>query len=105
MVVIIRGADKSIIGDIKFIEQIPEMARHFICQFARSHPQIARLLRHFQAMLIRPRLKTNLAPHQPLETGNDIGSNRFIGMADMWLAIGVVDCGGNVIRISHWLAR
>jgi hypothetical protein len=62
-------------------------------------------LRHFQAVLVGAGLKAHLLPAGAAEPGDDVSGNRFIGMADMRLAIGIVNCGGDIEGIGHGGAR
>ena len=103
--ILVRRADEAIVGDVEPVEELAESSGHFVRKFTWSFSEVAGFLGHFQAVLVGPGLETNIAPHQPLETGDDVGSNRFVGMADMRLAVGIVDCGGNVERVSHLRAR
>jgi hypothetical protein len=95
------GAHENIIRDIQSIAHINEMLRHFRCQFSRGDAQVARLLGHLQAVLVGPGLEPHVAAHLALEAGDDIGGNRFIGVADMRLAVGIADRGGHVIGFGH----
>jgi len=105
MMIVIGCSNEAIKGYVQNIEQFLEIPGHFISQLARTLAQIASFLRHFQAVLVCSGLKTDVASAQTLETGDNVCCNRLISMADMRLAIGIVDCGGKVIGFSHRLAR
>jgi hypothetical protein len=55
------GADEAIIRNVQFVEQIPEMLRHFIAKRARCDAKVARLLGHLQAMFVGSGLEAHLA--------------------------------------------
>ena len=105
MMIGVCRADEAVVRDVQCIEQILEVPRHLVRQFARGLAQVACLLGHLQTMLVGPCLEPHFASAQALEAGDDIGRDRFIGMADMRLAIGIVDRGGKVVGFSHWPAR
>src|SRR3546814_14302651 len=52
-------------------------------------------------MLVGARHEEHVAALLPMESGDRVGRYRFIGMADMRPAIGIADCGGDEIGISH----
>ena len=99
--IILCRADEAIIRYLELVEQRTEIGRHFVCQCARSYLQIPRLLRHLQAMLVGPRLETDFPTAKALEPGKDIGGDRLVSMADMRLAIGIMNRGRQVKGLSH----
>src|SRR3546814_2178419 len=70
-------ANEPIIGYVENVIHILEIRRHFIRQQGWLHPPSPRRLRHFQTVLVRPRLKANFAAHQALETRDRIGGDRL----------------------------
>src|SRR3546814_291909 len=64
-------------------------------------PPSPRRLRHFQTVLVRPRLKANFAAHQALETRDRIGGDRLIGMTYMGPPIGIADSSGDIEGFGH----
>ena len=82
-----------------------EIAGHFVCQIARGAALFFGLARHFQTVFVRAGLKPDFLAAEPLEPGDHIGRNGFIGMADMRLAVGIVDGGGEIEWVRHWRAR
>ena len=52
-------------------------------------------------MFVGPGLEPDVAAQLALEAGDDIGGNRFIGMADVRLAVGIADRGGDIERFGH----
>ena len=105
MMIGVGRADETVVRDVQCIEQILEVPGHFVGEVARGLAQVACLLSHLQTMLVGPCLEPHFASTQALEAGDDIGRDRFIGMADMRLAIGIVDRSGKVVGFSHWPAR
>lgn len=93
--------NESIVTDIKSIAHVLEILRHLIGQCTRSGLQLAGLLQHLEAMDVRPGLEAHVAAAEPLETCDDVGRDRLIGMADMRAAIGIADRGGDVIGFAH----
>src|SRR3546814_18816614 len=82
-------ANEPIIGYVENVIHLLEIRRHFIRQQGWLHPPSPRRLRHFQTVLVRPRLKANFAAHQALETRDRIGGDRLIGMTSMGPPIGI----------------
>ena len=77
------------------------MVGHFRGKLQRVTPCRARCLGHFQAVFVGAGHQPHVAAQHPLETGDGIGSNRLVGMADMRLAIGVGDGGGQIELFGH----
>jgi hypothetical protein len=67
----------------------------------RRDTQLARLLGHLEPVLVGPGLEAHLAPAQPLEARRDVGGDRLVRVADVRLAVRVMDGGGDVVRLSH----
>ena len=105
VMILVGRPDEPIVSDIQPVEEILERTRHLVGKFPRSLAKVTCLLSHLEPVFVGPCLEAHFTAHQPLETRDDIGSNRFIGVADMRLAIGIVDCGGYVIRVSHCRVR
>ena len=105
VVIGIGGADKTVVGNVQNIEQFLEMARHFIRELTRRAADVAGFLGHLQTVFVGPCLEADFTAAQALEAGDNISRDRLVGMADMRLAIGIVDRGGEVIGFSHRLAR
>ena len=105
MMIFVRRADEPVICDIEPVEEILERTRHLIGQLTRGYAEIAGFLGHFQAMLVSASLEPYLPTHQALEARYDVGRNSLIGVADMRLAVGIVNSGGYVIRVSHCRVR
>ena len=101
MVARFRGALEVVIRNIKIVAHVNEMLRHFIGKLLGRDAQFARFLGHFQAVFVRSGLEPHIAAHGLVEPGDDICRNGFIGMADMRLAIGIADGGGDIIRRAH----
>ena len=95
-------SDEAIVGDVQQVEQIAEIAAHLIGQSARGLALLLRLARHLQAVFVSAGLEAHLAPLQALEPGDNVCSHRLVGVADMRLAVRIVDCGGDIVRVSHW---
>ena len=97
----LRGAQEYIVADIECTAHIDEIFRHFIGELHRGNPEVAGLLGHLEAMLVSPGLEPHVATVQPLEPGDDIRGDRLVGMADMRLAVGVRNRGGEIIGFAH----
>ena len=98
---ILGRALETVVTDVQRIAHADEMPAHFVGERTRSRFQLPSLLRHFQAVLIGAGLEADGAAHLPLKAGDDIGGNRLIGVADMRLAIGVANGGGDIIGCRH----
>src|SRR3546814_7822881 len=92
-------ADETIIADIQPVVHIFEISGHFIRKLCRLNAAIARCLGHFKAMLIRAGLEKYVPAHHPLETGDRVGSDHLISMADMRAAVGIADSGCDGVRL------
>ena len=105
VVILFNCSDKTVKADVERIIHCAEIARHLIGEFARRDALLLSFAGHFEPVLIRARLKTNIAAPQTLETRDNIGRNRFICVANMRATIGIVDRGGDIEGFRHWPAR
>ncbi len=64
---VLGRADETVVTDVKAVEQVLEICRHLVRQLARRHAQIARFLRHLQAVLVGSGLEPHLTPRRPFE--------------------------------------
>jgi hypothetical protein len=100
VVLVLGGAEEAVVGNSRRSNR----ARKWFdisSPVARGDAQLARLLRHLEPVLVGPGLEAHLAAHQPLEAGDDVGRDRLVGMADVRLAVGIMDRGGDVVGLSH----
>src|SRR3546814_14905443 len=75
--------DEAITRDIKPLIHLTEIGRHFFCERGGLDALLARGLRHLQAVLVGARQEEDVAAALALEAGDDVGRDRFIGMAEL----------------------
>ena len=95
-------ADIAVVGYVQPVEQVAEMTAHLVGEVAGGLALLFRLASHFQPMLVGACLEPDIAPLQALESCDHIGGNRLVSVADMRLAVGIMDRGGDIVRVSHW---
>ncbi len=83
------GVDEIVIRTIHPFHHRLE-ARHIaIEQLARRQPLLDGRLLDLLSVLVGPGQKIHIVAIEPHEACNGVGGDRFIGVADMWRAIGV----------------
>jgi hypothetical protein len=105
MVVFLDRANEAVEADVKNLIHLAEIAGHFIRQLARCATLLRCLSRHLQPVFVRAGLKAHVPPQPALKAGDHVGGDRFVGVADMRAAIGVIDRGGEIKGVSHRRAR
>ena len=100
------GADVIVVRAIQPLDhglEARHVARH---QLARRQLLPRRRLQHLDAVLVGAGEEEHIVAVEPHETGNGVGRNDFVGVADMRHAVGVSDRGRDVIGLGgHWPAR
>ena len=105
MMIRLHRADEPIVGNIESVVHHSEISRHFVGKFARGAALFLGLARHFEAVFVSPGLEADVAPAQTLETCDDIGGDRLVGVADMGATIGVIDRRRDIEGFRHWRVR
>ena len=105
MMIRFDSADETIVRDIENVIHRPEIAGHFVRQFARRAALLFGLARHLQAVFVGAGLEPHLATLEALEARDDIGGDRFVSVADMGATIGIIDRGGDIEGLRHWRVR
>ena len=98
------GVDRPlepVVRDVQPLAHRDEMRGHLVGKVARFAPEVACFLVDLEPVFVGPGLEAHVAPRHALETGDDVGGDGFVGMADMRLAVGVADRGGDVIGFGH----
>ena len=90
------GADEIVIGDVELTGQFLELGSISIRQFTRRDVLRSGRLDHLDAVLVGAGQEIDLTAFKPLETGNRVGRNHLVGVADMGHAIGIGNRGRDV---------
>jgi len=89
---LIRSPDKGVVSDIELFPKDAEISYHEVSMVLGSPPFFCRSLFDLLSVLICSCQEKNLAPGQSVSAGENISSNRCIGMPDM----------GDVVYIVYW---
>ena len=95
------GATKSVMTDIKFAAHLYEVGGHFVRKLYSIDTCFPGSLDHFQAMLVGSGDQADIATTQAIKSGDGIGGNRLIGVANVRTTIGIADRGGNIKWFGH----
>ena len=101
MMIGFHRANEAIVGNIQSVVHRFEMACHFVSELAWSEPLLGCLTRHFKPVFVRSGLEPDIPSACALKPGHAVGRNRFVGMADMRPAVGIVDCSRDIERFGH----
>ena len=96
----VGGSDEPVEGDVELALQRLEHVGITPGQLRRRDSRRRRRLRHLQAVFVGTGEVTHVEAVQPLEAGDRVGRDVLVRMADVRLAIGVRDGGGDVERIQ-----
>jgi len=83
--------NEIIVGNLELLPQLLETHDRPIAVLLRVDAVLCGGLLDLLAVLIRPGKEECRAVQKAVVTGQNIGQNRGIGMADVWLIIDVVD--------------
>ena len=97
LVIGVGGADETIEADAQRLIEFTERGHHLIDIGLGRHAGGPGGLIDLQAMLVGSGEEAHIKAIKPLEAGDDIGGNRFIGMAHVRPAVGISDGAGDVI--------
>ncbi len=92
-------ADEVVVGNIEAVIQCAELRGRGIDVGLGLDPLLARTCLHFLAVLVGTREKVHLIAHLPPEPGNDVRQHLFVGMAQVWRTVHIVDGGRDVERL------
>src|SRR5690606_27116291 len=84
-------ADEIIVRDIESGEQLTEARRAAVGQRLRGDPFLDGALLHLEAMLVGASEEASLAAIETGEAGHHVAGDRGVGVAEVWLAVGVID--------------
>ncbi len=90
----LRGADEVVERDVEPRPDVAEDGGHLVAVDQRIEALLARLAVDVQRMLVEPHQEMGLDAAQPLVAGDDVGRDLLVGRAQVGLAVGVVDRGG-----------
>ena len=98
-------AHERIVGDIQFRRTSRGNSRTFHRQIPACRDRSARAVwTIFRPCSSVPVTRRTSRPLRPLEARDRVGGDRLIGVADVRLAVGVGDRGGDVDRARPWRA-
>ena len=99
------GGAQNVIGPyVQFFAHGLELGGSAICQLLRRDALAGRRLLHLLAMLVHAGNEQHVITVKPLETGDGVGGNALIGVADMGRAVGIGNGRGDVVfRFRHVL--
>jgi len=97
----LRRAHKIIIGELQFLCESLPVHRKFIAIVLRRFALRKSNLLHLLAVLVQTRQEKYLLAEAPPRPGDDVCSDLFIGMAEVRLAVDVINRGGDVKPFAH----
>ncbi len=107
MVALFRRANEVVVRTVEPLDHCLEMRNVALDQLPRSELLLRRRLQQLDAVLIGAGEEEHIVAIEPLEAGNRVGGDGFIGVADMWRAIRIGDGRGQVEAglVSHRVVR
>ena len=96
LVVIIRGADKTVVADIQKLPKVAEAFYHLIYIFLGGNTLFFRIVLNFLAVLVRAGQEHHVIPLQALITGNRVAGHGAVAVPDMRLPGGVINRSGDI---------
>ena len=95
-VALVRGPDEEVVGGVDLGRHLLEAWREAVAELARRDPLGLGLLRHRLTVLVGAGQEEDVLPALAMVPGEDVGGDRRVGVAQMGLAVDVVDRGGDV---------
>ena len=95
------SADEVVIGEIQLLRKGLPGDGQFIAIFLRLAAAVQRRLLDFLPVFVEAGQKKHRLTEASAGAGYHVGENFFVGMAEVRLAIGVVDRGGQVKTFAH----
>ena len=100
----IGGADKIVVGQLQFFGERPPVRRQFVTillrRFALGDSRLLNLL----AVFIQTGQEKNIQAETAARPRDDVGDDFLVGMAEVRLAVDVVNGGGDVKLFVHYRA-
>src|SRR5437870_18931 len=99
----LSGADECVVRAIESLDHGLEARNIAFDELLGGKLLLRRGLQHFTPMLVGASEEEHLVIIEPHETGDRIGCDRLVGVADVRRAIGIGDGGGEIIAglVSH----
>ncbi len=94
------GADEIVVRAFELFHHGLEARYVALDQLPRRQVLLGRRLQHLDAVLVGAGEEEHVAAVEPVKASDGIGSDRFIGVADMRRAVRVGDRGGDVIGLA-----
>ena len=94
---LVGGPDEGVVRDAKLRPDGRITDRQLIAQRLGIDPQRLGRLGHLLAVLIHAHLEMGVDAHEALEAGHGVGLHLLEGVAEMRIAAGVVDGGGQIV--------
>ena len=97
--IIVRGADKAVVGDIHQLPQIQHAAgtlHNAVHKLLGSNAGLPGLVLNFLSMLVGTGEEHDVLAPEAVIAGQGIGGHGAVGMADMELVRGIVDRRGDI---------
>ena len=103
MVALFGGSDEYVVRAVEPLHHGLEARHVAFDQLRRGELLLRRGLQHLHAVLVGAGDEEHVVAVEPHETGDCIGRDRLVGMADMGRAIGIGDGRGEIVAglVSH----
>ena len=98
VVTLFRGADEIVVRGVEHLAHRAELVGVALGELFRRNTFRPRRLLHLLAMFVGAGQEENIHSVQALKACHGVRRNQLIGMADMRLAVGIGDRGGDVER-------
>ena len=98
-VIVVRGADEAVVGDVHQLPQIQNAARSLndvVDELLGRHAGLAGLVLDLLTVLVRSGQEHHVAAGQAFVARHRVGRHRAVGVADVQLIGGIVDGGGDI---------
>src|SRR5882762_1164752 len=99
----LRRADPVVVAALEPAPVVGEGLRHPVDPLARRNGGAGRRLNHRLAVLVHPHEKMDLVAAQPVIAGDTVGADFLQGVAEVGIAIGVIDGGSEVEFLARHL--
>ena len=93
---LVGRADKVVVRNIQLRQQRPKLLTHFVTKLLWRYTLLLGARLHFLTVFVDPGQEMHPVAHLSPETRNGVRQHFFIGVAQVWRTVHVVDGGRNV---------
>ena len=89
-------ANELIVADVQALPRLLKPIGNFVDEHLRRNAALYGGLLHFVTVFVHSHEEMHVVTAKPVVSGNNIGADFLEGVADVWIAVRVIDGGGEI---------